>query len=792
MRAEMNVNRGRSASHPVRARLAVLVMVVIGVVTGCGREGGGGGSGAGSYGPLREAAVPPAPPATMRGEPARGGANARAGTNALLTVLQTEWSPATLWHSRADRVAVFANLPAYGLGGPTFLAYASPTGITSLKPGMAVDGAQLRENWLMAGFPGASGWTNWDSPWAVFLQHRPREVRLETNGVELRFGGEAGYFSLLPLYGAYKPPQQGRGVLKGQGLKEKNLLTWEWPTVVARDPLTRLRYWAGVTRRFPVGCRDEIRVDRGRDTVTLRETFEWLEVPDDWRTVPISLAPVSPTLGLAMTKGQTFPVRFARVPFDFELATPYGPYFGVPNAEECEMEFPVLKYVHETESPVREVPPGAPEAVGRAWERLRATVREALAGGGRHGFDSGGEGQVDGAWMGALWFAKALPYLEADARSNVVARLGRYLRDEVMTTERFEERESPAGRGRMQVLLEGTGRGGEPGGGEERERAAARLLQLIWAYVHFSGDHGWVRERWAWIRKLGGFPAGTSWVGVSGDGGGSVGDEAASAVAYARLAYLAGDRAAYESGCATVARELVLVYARQRGGAWFREQQPWNNLEPIGEEAVLARLGDGVAGWEIEGPTLGNRWDRFHDPDVARFYREELGGDARRELKTLRERWEPGRWSTDGGPVGPSLLRLESLLANAAPTNLTLLGSPEKWAGPASGILASSLAMIRASVTPRYERLIPGGGAAGGYVPGPGREATGPGPMLLQAVAMGGTNAAGWPRILWSGWKTPTGEAWTLGEVRAGDRPAPAGAGTTEVLSRGATRIEWR
>ena len=53
--------------------------------------------------------------------------------------------PATLWHSRAESLVLFANLQSTGLGGPTFLAYSSPTGITTLRPGMRTRGDQLHE-----------------------------------------------------------------------------------------------------------------------------------------------------------------------------------------------------------------------------------------------------------------------------------------------------------------------------------------------------------------------------------------------------------------------------------------------------------------------------------------------------------------------------------------------------------------------------------------------------------------------------------------------------------------------
>lgn len=86
----------------------------------------------------------------------------------ILSVAESELAPYSVWRSRARTVRWFAGLPAAGRGGPTFLAYSSPTGIATLKIDGRVEGAQMRENWILVGFPGAENWTDWDSPWAVF------------------------------------------------------------------------------------------------------------------------------------------------------------------------------------------------------------------------------------------------------------------------------------------------------------------------------------------------------------------------------------------------------------------------------------------------------------------------------------------------------------------------------------------------------------------------------------------------------------------------------------------------
>jgi hypothetical protein len=702
----------------------LLLAAIAGWTAGCGPAGEA--SGPAVYPALTRTSAPP------RIELARPPVSPMPPTNALLSVIQTELFPATLWRSAAERVTVFGRMPATGLGGPAFLAYSSPTGIASLKPGSVIEGATLRENWLLAGFAGAEGWTNWDSPWAVFLQRRPKTVRLDTNGVELEFAGPAGHFSLMPLYGSYKPPLRGREVLGPLGLKEKKLPSWEWGIVVARDPLVRLRYWAGATRWFPVYAEDSIRVDRGRDTVAFRQRFEGIDVPDEWGTRPIRLAPVSPTLGLALGAGQKFPVQFSKIPRDFELPTPYGPFFAVPDADAYEMTFSVLRYVNETEAPALPVPAGAPEVVGQALDRLRESARGKFPSADRYDHDHGGMGNFCWAIQGDQWYAKALPYYDATTRSNAVASLGRYFRDEVLVADRFKEREYPAGSGRRYLILEGPGIGswgvlGDAG------KFAANLLQSVWAYAHYTGDHALVRERWPLIRRLFTLPAQTRWVGFGRDEIAELGDKAPSAAAFARLAYLAGDLESYEYGCAVFARELVHHYVQQRGAArWFRENQPWHSDEALDEEIYLTNLWGDLAGWQLDGPAypaqtgerqFDNRWVRFQDLDVARFYREHLLADVRTEFARLDARWEAKRAYTDDSHILPSRVRLHSFLLQESATNLARIATPDRFRGPPSGVIASSLAMVRArarAAVGTADSRRAGGGVGGGVDPGSG------------------------------------------------------------------------
>jgi hypothetical protein len=232
-----------------------------------------------------------------------------------------------------------------GLGGPTFSAISTELGPKIFKPGDAIDPAKLRESWFLVWFAGATGWTNWDSPWLVTLQHRPAAIRFNTNGLHFTFASEAGYAAMMPLYGYYKPPQNSQESSPFYALKEKKkrIITWEWAKALHADPLARARYWASALKEFPLYCEDSFSVDRGTDSVTIRQTFRWLSWDDDWKTKHWKLAPISPPLAHAFKEG--FPVTFSKKPFDMEIFTPYGPLYGVEQVDSYDATLPVLRYV---------------------------------------------------------------------------------------------------------------------------------------------------------------------------------------------------------------------------------------------------------------------------------------------------------------------------------------------------------------------------------------------------------------------------------------------------------------
>ncbi len=694
--------------------------------------------------------------------------------------IQTELSPATLFHSTTKYLAFFTRMKDGGLGGPTYAAYATAAGPRIVRPGEPINPAAMNECWVLVWFAGAEGWADWDSPWVVYLEHRPAAVTFDAGGLAFEFAGPAGYAPLMPLYGYYKPPQKGHEFLAANGLPSSGIRTWEWSAGLPADVLQRIRWWGSVMREFPVYCEDSFSVDRAADTVTIRQRMEWISVNDDWRTPHLKFAPVSPPLALASMDGK-FPVRYSRPLAERQMFTPYGPYMGAEGTDTLDATFHVLQYIHEMEAP----DPAGPDPVAQAaLVRLRETARRKFKSPDRYDYDHGGLGNFCWAIQGDQWYARGLPYYDDAVRTTALASLGRYFRDDVLVPARFKEREFPRGSGRAYLILEGPGIGswgvlGDAG------KFSTNLLETLWAYAHFTGDWDLVRERWPLVRRLFCTPPETHWATFGREAIAEMGDEAPPCLALARMAYRVGDIDTYDYACYMFARELAHHWIKQRGAAYFRAHQPWHSMEPMPEEVYLTNLWGDTAAWQIDGPAWpaktgerqhNNRWVRFKSEEVGRFHRDFLAADVRREMDTLTERWEPKRRYANDSHIMPSLVQLRSLLLNEPPAELAKVAPPEKFSGPASGVIASCLAVIRTSRPARLVRLIPPGEPTP-MVAGLERENAGPYTYLAQAV-QSHTKATKsnpaktiWPLVTWWGWKHPGADRWGFGSVL----PAPDG-----------------
>ena len=690
--------------------------------------------------------------------------------------IQTELSPCTLYYSKTKSISLFSHTNDYGLGAPTYCAYMKGQQQIIIRSAEKMAPNDISENWILVWFAGAKGWENWDSPWVVFLQKKPKSMSLDENGLHFEFNDSAGYFVLLPLYGYFKPPQKGKESLSAYGLSSKGIKTWEWANGIQPQAIDRVRYWSKVSREFPIYCEDSFSVDRSKDTVTIRQRFDWISIEDDWKTPRIKLAPISPPLG-QVSMDKEFPVKFSHPVKDVDMFTPYGPYMGIEGVDSYEVEFHVLQYINETEAYVQpdiDVHP----TVKMSLDKLRETANNKFKSPDKYEYDHGGLANFCWAIMGDQWYAKGIPYYDRETRGIAIASLMKYFREDVLVKERFIEREYPKGSGLKYLILEGPGIGswgvlGDAG------KFSSNLLETLWAYAHYTNDWKLIEERWDMIKKLFCTPAETKWVTFGREAIAEMGDEAAPCIAYARMAYKVGDMDAYGYGCYMFARELVHHWLKQRGAEYFRLNQPWHSMEFMPEEVYLTNFWGDTAGWQIDGPTYPeetgerqyeNRWVRFKNEDVGRFYRDFLIEDVKKELDILTERWQPNRRYINDSHIMPSMVQLRSLLLNETPEQLAKIATPDKFGGPASGVIASCISVLRTSHPTRYVRLIPKQGKPTPYVTGLEREVPGPNPYLTQAIISSiqedNKEKNIFPLVTWWGWRTPSDyHRWVFGQV---------------------------
>ncbi len=665
-------------------------------------------------------------------------------------LLESELSPAILVHSQSRYLGLFTGLSKHGLGAPSHVGWSTAGGPRAFKSGESIDVMRMEENWVLVWFAGAAGWTNWDTPWAVFLQHRPASMKLDAEGLHFTFSNRVDDVVLMPLYGCDKAPLKGFDFRAQHGLAPRKVpvKTWEWAAALPRDPLVRVRYWAGVTRRLPMNCDESFSVNRAGDSVAFRWQFDWHAIEDDWGTKPLRLAPLSPTLALAVRE-PGFPARFNEPPFDLGMFTPFGPIYGVPDVDAIEATFHLLQYVHETEVFSGRGGTNRDSTVVAARQSLPELVREFLA-------LPANAPTNDPPWFAAIWAVRAAAQLEGDGRSNLLASVRARL-------ERHFAEERAGG------------------------MRAPGFVSALWTYAHFSDDWELVRRHWTALRAGADFGADASWAGLGPESVESAGELASPAIALARLAYQAGDFRAYRHACARAARELAHLWARQRGSAMFRDNQPLFSMEAMEGPVFLTDLDLSRPGWRMDGPKYpagamrrrsAGRWDGFESCDVVRFFQDYLRSDVRRDLDQFGTAVDGASIQEgDGRAADASYLR--SLLLDERPTvrlDLRSLASTNSFRAMERK-LAAACSFLRLAEPVRYERLI------GSNLPDPFQPALGSarssraGLGMAVQLRMGSpstaTSTPSWPELGWSDWRTPVGTPWTFGQVKGARYGAP-------------------
>ncbi|MDB6053046.1 MAG: hypothetical protein JWN25_569 [Verrucomicrobiales bacterium] len=673
----------------------------------------------------------------------------------------------------ASEIHLFSPTPQSGLGAPTHFAYASIGGPQIVTPGKSIDPGKMIEPWVLVWFSGAKGWTNWDAPWVAFLQHKPKSMRLDETGLQILGQGPIGRVVLLPLYGYRKAPLPGKDFAARYRLPLFDVHTDQWGQFLRTPTLQRVRFWSSVAKEFPYACDETFSVDVRAGKVTIRNKFDWISTDDDWNTPHLKLAPISPPLalaynpplGLSPTK-KTFPVTFSRTPWDLDYFSPYGPCIGIQDVDQYEASLSVLGWVNRTEHLSAALITNQSVVIKSTLEKINAIASKEFDGNPTLTGKVNVQEQLDRD----LWLSRSLPYLDPVNRTKVTSGLKHHFSQILENAETVRQPTNDF-----------------PG----------NFLPAIWAYSHFTSDWTLVRKNWVLIKESFGTSSDCRWVTFGRGGKVEQGEEAARSLAFARLAYQAGDIDSYNYGCYLVAGDLVRLYARNRGIDYFRDRQPWNSEQAMDQEVYLTGMNPGSEGWRIEGPhfpaeetkrTFDNRWNRFNDFDVAGFFRDQLQDESRVELKRItRSKIGDQSVQNDDLLARPSLFQLRSLLLNELPQQITKLPKMETTASarPEAMILADAVCLLRTVQTHQSETLIEGLSASP-FVLGMQREVARPHPYLMQDFAFEKSlsDAHGaYPMPVWSKWKSPGETRFSFGRIVPAAINSVFGTLQTEPLS---------
>ncbi len=267
------------------------------------------------------------------------------------------------------------------------MAYITNAGVQVRTSSTTLDGASLREGWLLL----------WDStqqhrwmPMVISLQNRPSQIRFETTGLTISYSSAAGRLGVSPLYGMSAP---------------KSSEEISWRSSIPQATVDRIRRMNRLAWAFPYQGSETFNIDDGTGDVELSYTYQYLITNDAWNTGNLQLAYLPTNLALAAWNGSPILIngQSAENLTDLGFVTPLGRSAGLANASSVIVTLPGIANTW------RVIPgtPGTPAAGDELQEKLSEQVQKIVQAG--H--------LLPGFGRSGLWDAKA------------TNRLGNYLAD---------------------------------------------------------------------------------------------------------------------------------------------------------------------------------------------------------------------------------------------------------------------------------------------------------------------------------------------------------------------------
>lgn len=162
-----------------------------------------------------------------------------------------------------------------------------------------------------------------DMPWLFILQRSPREIVISpAAGLELYFFEEAGKIVGLPLFGNRLP-----------AIAE----TKSWKNGLPPEAIENCRRWAGYLRYFPRNVIETARMAENGDII-LGESFDYIEIKDEWETRGVKAGFIPPMLGLVSATSRA--IEFSDSPVSLNMSA----FAGEIQAVESESYEARLKF----------------------------------------------------------------------------------------------------------------------------------------------------------------------------------------------------------------------------------------------------------------------------------------------------------------------------------------------------------------------------------------------------------------------------------------------------------------
>ncbi|MBM3845947.1 MAG: hypothetical protein FJ405_06645 [Verrucomicrobia bacterium] len=263
-------------------------------------------------------------------------------TNAVARVVESSLCPAILFQSSASHISLFTPGRSNAMASPAFVAYGAG-GPKILTNGPAMTTNKLGERWILAWFNGAPGWGKEDAPVALFLEHPPTSLALDSQGLHITFPGSLGQIAVMSLYGDRSLPSSAEG-LAGLTSEEakRTPKTWEWARVVPREPLTRIRFWSSAFARIPLSAWTWEEASTKPPPSRLGHMrFGWMEHPSAWQAPRLYWAPVEVSMGRRWVDDPRS-MYFEPRCFNMDWPAASGPLALISDAEGYSVEAPEL------------------------------------------------------------------------------------------------------------------------------------------------------------------------------------------------------------------------------------------------------------------------------------------------------------------------------------------------------------------------------------------------------------------------------------------------------------------